>query len=70
MDEKIKLVFDDESKVRALDPSKYSRVKEIHKECQQFMEKISHCQEKTKTLVQILDSQSKKIDYEKLRVCI
>lgn len=70
MDEKIKLTFDEDSKVRALDPAKFSKADELQKECMVFSEKINTFQEKTNTLVQVLEGHAKKIDNQKLRVKI
>jgi hypothetical protein len=55
MDDKVKIVFDKEYKIRALDPSKFEKGEALEKECSKFVEKISSFNEKVNTLVDILD---------------
>jgi hypothetical protein len=68
MDEKIRLSFDDEFKIRALDASKFSKADELQRELTQFYEKINGFREKTNSLVDVLEAQAKTIDGQKLRV--
>jgi hypothetical protein len=68
MDEKVKIVFDKEYKIRALDPVKFERGEALEKECANFVEKISNFNEKVNTLVDVLDQHANRIDEQKLRV--
>jgi hypothetical protein len=42
MDEKVKITFDKEYKIRVLDPIKFEKGEELEKECSTFVEKISN----------------------------
>jgi hypothetical protein len=68
MDEKVKIVFDKEYKIRALDPVKFEKGEALEKECANFVEKISNFNEKVNTLVDVLDQHANRIDEQKLRV--
>lgn len=68
MDEKVKIVFDKEYKIRALDPEKFERGEALEKECANFVDKISSFNEKVNTLVDVLDLHASRIDSQKLRV--
>ena len=68
MDDKVKIVFDKEYKIRALDPVKFEKGEALEKECSNFVEKISSFNEKVNTLVDILDLHANRIDSQKLRV--
>jgi hypothetical protein len=70
MDEKVKICFDKDYKIKALDPVKFSRGEELEKECGTFVEKISTFSEKINTLVDILESHAARIDSQKLRVSL
>mmetsp|Transcript_2215 Transcript_2215/g.3695 ORF Transcript_2215/g.3695 Transcript_2215/m.3695 type:complete len:128 (-) Transcript_2215:109-492(-) len=67
MDDKVKIVFDKEYKIRALDPVKFEKGEALEKECSNFVEKISSFNEKVNTLVDILDLHANRIDSQKLR---
>ncbi len=64
----MKIVFDKEYKIRALDPVKFEKGEALEKECSNFVEKISSFNEKVNTLVDILDLHANRIDSQKLRV--
>lgn len=68
MDDKVKITFDKEYKIRALDPTKFEKGEALEKECSNFVEKISSFNEKVNTLVDILDLHANRIDAQKLRV--
>jgi intraflagellar transport protein 20 len=68
MDDKIKISFDNEYKIRVLDPVKYSKAEELQKESSAFTEKITQFNEKVVNLVDILEKHAARIDSEKLRV--
>mmetsp|Transcript_16788 Transcript_16788/g.28485 ORF Transcript_16788/g.28485 Transcript_16788/m.28485 type:complete len:128 (+) Transcript_16788:201-584(+) len=67
MDDKVKIVFDKEYKIRALDPTKFEKGEALEKECSNFVDKISSFNEKVNTLVDILDLHANRIDAQKLR---
>jgi hypothetical protein len=68
MDEKVKISFDKEYKIRVYDGSKFERSEELDKECTNFTEKISTFNEKVNTLVDIVEAHANRIDSQKLRV--
>ena len=68
MDEKVKISFDKEYKIRVLEAAKFERGEELEKECSSFTEKISTFNEKVNTLVNILEDHANRIDTQKLRV--
>jgi hypothetical protein len=70
MDEKVKIVFDKEYKIRALDPAKFEKAEALEKESSNFVEKISSFNEKVNSLVDILDLHASRIDAQKLRVML
>eukprot|EP01038_Epipyxis_sp_PR26KG_P006621 gene6621-9088_t len=67
MDDKVKITFDKEYKLRVLDPVKFERGEELEKECSTFVEKISSFNTKINSLVDVLDSHANRIDGQKLR---
>mmetsp|Transcript_315 Transcript_315/g.287 ORF Transcript_315/g.287 Transcript_315/m.287 type:complete len:130 (-) Transcript_315:63-452(-) len=67
MDDKVRICFDKEYKVRVLDPNKFSLAEELEKEGATFVEKIFTFREKITGLVEILESHAKRIDEKKLR---
>lgn len=67
MDEKVKISFDKEYKIRVLEAAKFERGEELEKECSSFTEKISTFNEKVNTLVNILEDHANRIDTQKLR---
>lgn len=68
MDDKVKICFDKEYKIRVLDPVKFQKGEELEKESANFVEKLSSFNEKVNTLVDVLDSHAVRIDSQKLRV--
>lgn len=68
MDDKVRINFDKEYKLRVLDPKKFEKGEELEKETSNFVGKISEFNEKVNSLVDILDSHANKIDTQKLRV--
>jgi len=67
VDEKVKICFDKEYKIKALDPVKFARGEELEKECGQFVEKISSFSDKVNALVEVLELNAGRIDAQKLR---
>ena len=70
MDEKVKICFDKEYKIKAIDPLKFAQAEELEKQCGSFVEKISSFSEKVNSLVQVLELHASRIDAQKLRVLI
>lgn len=68
MDDKVRITFDQEYKLRVLDPSKFEKAEKLEKECSSFVEKISSFNEKVTSLVEVLDCHANRIDAQKLRV--
>ena len=68
MDDKVKLSFDSEYKVRVLDQVKFTAAEELQVESTQFVEKVSKFNDKVHNLVEILEAHAKRIDENKLRV--
>ena len=68
MDDKVRITFDQEYKLRVLDPSKFEKAEKLEKECSSFVEKISSFNEKVTSLVEVLDCNANRIDAQKLRV--
>ena len=68
MDDKVKLSFDAEYKVRVLEPSKFSAAEELQQESTQFVERVSKFNDKVHSLVEVLEAHAKRIDENKLRV--
>ena len=70
MDDKAKICFDDEYKIRVLDPSKFSKAEELQKESSLFADKISVFNDKVNSLVDVLEKHAQRIDSQKLKVSI
>jgi hypothetical protein len=68
MDDKVKISFDKEYKIRVLDPVKFEKGENLEKESGNFVEKLASFNEKVNTLVDILESHATRIDSQKLRV--
>ena len=68
MNEKVKIFFDKDYKIRAFDPTRFEKCEELEKECGQFVDKISTFHEKVQTLSQILEIHANRIDKQKLKV--
>lgn len=67
MDEKVKISFDNEYRIRVLDPVKFQKGEELERECSSFVEKIGSFSEKVNSLVEVLESHATRIDSQKLR---
>eukprot|EP00617_Octactis_speculum_P022072 CAMPEP_0185768512 /NCGR_PEP_ID=MMETSP1174-20130828/50146_1 /TAXON_ID=35687 /ORGANISM="Dictyocha speculum, Strain CCMP1381" /LENGTH=131 /DNA_ID=CAMNT_0028453229 /DNA_START=11 /DNA_END=406 /DNA_ORIENTATION=- len=66
-DDKVNICFDDECKIRVLSPEKFDHTKELAEQCTAFVNKIADFSDTVHVLVEILDSQAKMIETEKLR---
>eukprot|EP01041_Mallomonas_annulata_P009381 gene9381-19467_t len=67
MDDKVRICFDKEYKIRVLETEKFIHAEELEKEGAAFVEKIFQFREKIVGLVEVLEAHAKKIDEEKLR---
>lgn len=67
MDDKVKITFDKEYKIRIMDPVKFSRSEELDQECGAFIEKITSFNDKINSLVEVLEVHASRIDQQKLR---
>lgn len=67
MDDKAKICFDKDYKLRVLDPAKFEKGEELEKECTTFVDKISSFNEKVNSLVDVLESHANRIDAQKMK---
>jgi len=66
-DEKVKISFDGEYKVRVLESAKFKKGQDLTNECAAFVDKISTFSEKVNSLVDVLELHAARIDAQKLR---
>jgi intraflagellar transport protein 20 len=67
MDENVKITFDNEYRIRALEPTKFKKAEDLEAECGTFSDKISSFSDKITSLVEILESNASRIDSQKLK---
>jgi len=67
MDDKVKISFDSEYRVRVLDEAKFKKSEELEKECSGFLDKIGTFGEKVNSLVEVLEAHAQRIDAQKLK---
>lgn len=67
MDQKVRICFDEDYKVRVLDPIKFKHAIELEKECSNFVEKITGFNEKINSLVEVLEIHASRIGERKLK---
>jgi len=67
MDDKVKISFDGDYKLRILEDSKFKQAEDLEKECSTFVEKISNFNGKVSSLVEVLEQHASRIDKQKLR---
>ena len=67
MDEKVKVTFDAEYRVRVLEPEVFSRGEKLEKEINTFTDKISSFNDKVNSVVDVLEQHANRIDEQKLR---
>mmetsp|Transcript_96254 Transcript_96254/g.281139 ORF Transcript_96254/g.281139 Transcript_96254/m.281139 type:complete len:131 (+) Transcript_96254:60-452(+) len=63
----IDITFDDENRIRVMPKEKFKQTEELEQQCQNFTEKIRSFGDTVQMLVEVLDGEAKKIEYEKLR---
>jgi hypothetical protein len=69
-DEKVKISFDSEFKIRVLEESKFKRSEELDKESSSFVEKLTTFNDKVNNLVDVLESHATRIESQKLKVIL
>ena len=67
MDDKVKISFDSEYRVRVLDEARFKKSEELEKECSGFLDKIGTFGEKVNSLVEVLEAHAQRIDAQKLK---
>eukprot|EP00392_Amoebophrya_sp_AT5.2_P019748 g20729.t1 len=67
VDTDIQITFDSENHIRVLDPEKFKHLESLEGECQAFTSKLTSFGTTVQTLVEVLDTQAKRIEFEKLR---
>ncbi|CAM9240884.1 unnamed protein product [Choristocarpus tenellus] len=67
-DEKgVQISFDDEHRIRVLDPEQFKHAEELGEECRSFVTKIKDFNSQVHNIVELLDANAGRIDKEKLR---
>ena len=67
MDDKVKITFDADYRVRVYDEAKFKKSEELEKECSGFLDKIGTFSDKVNALVEVLESHATRIDAQKLK---
>lgn len=63
----VSIQFDQENKIRVLNPDQFQQMENLENECHSFSDKVKNFGETVQVLVEVLDGQAKKIEFEKLR---
>mmetsp|Transcript_136800 Transcript_136800/g.381346 ORF Transcript_136800/g.381346 Transcript_136800/m.381346 type:complete len:131 (-) Transcript_136800:272-664(-) len=63
----VDITFDDENRIRVMPKEKFKQTEELEQQCSAFTEKIHSFGATVQMLVEVLDGEAKKIEYEKLR---
>ncbi|CAM9482298.1 unnamed protein product [Discosporangium mesarthrocarpum] len=67
-DEKgVQISFDDEYRVRVLDPEQFKHSEALEEECRGFVNKIRDFNSQVHNIVEVLEANAKRIEKEKLR---
>mmetsp|Transcript_70861 Transcript_70861/g.142661 ORF Transcript_70861/g.142661 Transcript_70861/m.142661 type:complete len:133 (+) Transcript_70861:67-465(+) len=66
-DKEVPIHFDDESRIRVLDPEKFKHTEELAEQCTAFVDKIESFSGTVHVLVDVLDAQAKRIEHAKLK---
>mmetsp|Transcript_53208 Transcript_53208/g.105508 ORF Transcript_53208/g.105508 Transcript_53208/m.105508 type:complete len:133 (-) Transcript_53208:318-716(-) len=66
-DKEVPIHFDDESRIRVLDPEKFKHTEELAGQCTAFVDKIESFSGTVHVLVDVLDAQAKRIEHAKLK---
>lgn len=65
--ERVQITFDDQSKIRVLDQSKFEKTQQLATEATDFVTKTAEFTNTVSSILQILEAQAKRIEQEKLR---
>ena len=65
--DKINICFDDDAKIRVLDPEQFKQTKELEDECTAFVSKLGNFNETVQHLVEMLDTSAARIETMKLK---
>ncbi|CAD7931108.1 unnamed protein product [Amoebophrya sp. A25] len=63
----IQITFDEKNHIRVLDPEKFKEMDQLASSAAEFQSQIASFQNTVQTLVEVLDTQAKRIEFEKLR---
>ncbi|CAN0416412.1 unnamed protein product [Pylaiella littoralis] len=66
-DHGVQISFDDECRIRVLDPEQFKHSETLEKECRGFVDKIREFNTSVHTIVEVLHENAARIDKEKLR---
>mmetsp|Transcript_28758 Transcript_28758/g.64262 ORF Transcript_28758/g.64262 Transcript_28758/m.64262 type:complete len:132 (+) Transcript_28758:110-505(+) len=66
-DKQVPIHFDENSRIRVLDPEKFKHTEDLADECKSFVEKIEDFSGTVHVLVEVLDTQAKRIEHAKLK---
>jgi intraflagellar transport protein 20 len=63
----VDITFDEDNRIRVMPKEKYKATEALDQQCQEFTEKIKAFGGTVQMLVDLLDNEAQKIEYEKLR---
>lgn len=66
-DHGVQISFDDECRIRVLDPEQFKHSETLEEECRGFVDKIREFNTSVHTIVEVLHENAARIDKEKLR---
>jgi len=66
-DLEVPIHFDEESRIRVLDPEKFRHTEELAEQCTAFVDKIESFSGTVHLLVEVLDAHAKRIEHAKLK---
>lgn len=66
-DNGVQISFDDECRIRVLDPEQFKHSETLEEECREFVGKIREFNTSVHTIVKVLHENATRIDKEKLR---
>lgn len=66
-DNGVQISFDDECRIRVLEPEQFKHSETLEEECRGFVDKIQEFNSSVHTIVQVLHENAARIDKEKLK---
>mmetsp|Transcript_5881 Transcript_5881/g.13935 ORF Transcript_5881/g.13935 Transcript_5881/m.13935 type:complete len:131 (-) Transcript_5881:256-648(-) len=63
----IDITFDDDNRIRVMPKEKFVQTEQLEGQCKEFTKRINDFSATVQMLVEVLDGEAKKIEYEKLR---